>query len=101
MDLKNTVIGIELGSTRIKAAMIDGSFTPIASGSYEWENRLVNGIWTYGYDEIDKGVRGCFQSLKDDVKNKFNLDINTTGAIGISAMMHGYIPFDKNDVPLV
>ena len=96
MDLRKTVIGIELGSTRIKAVMTDTSFKPIASGDFEWENRLENGIWTYHYDEIVTGLQTCFSRLKDDVRQKFGTELTTTGAIGISAMMHGYIPTDKN-----
>ncbi len=96
MDLKNTVIGIELGSTRIKAVMIDSSFRPVASGDFEWENRLENGVWTYHYDEVETGLQTCFKNLKADVKAKFGTDLTTTGAIGISAMMHGYIPTDRN-----
>ncbi|MBP5163441.1 MAG: ATPase, partial [Spirochaetales bacterium] len=96
MDLRKTVIGIELGSTRIKAVMIDTSFKPIASGDFEWENRIENGIWTYHYDEVVTGLQTCFARLKDDVKRKFGTDLTTTGAIGISAMMHGYIPTDKS-----
>ena len=96
MDLKKTVIGIELGSTRIKAVMTDMSFKPLASGDFEWENRLEDGIWTYHYDEVVTGLQTCFSRLKEDVRGKFGIDLNTTGAIGISAMMHGYIPTDKN-----
>ncbi len=96
MDLKKTVIGIELGSTRIKAVMIDDTFKPVASGDFEWENRLENGIWTYHYDEIIPGLRTCFSNLKKDVMDKFKVKLTTTGAIGISGMMHGYIPTDRN-----
>lgn len=101
MDLKKTVIGIELGSTRIKAVMVDQNFKSIASGDFEWENRLENGIWTYHYDEVETGLRTCFVRLCSDVKAKFGVELTTTGAIGISAMMHGYIPTDKNWKPLV
>lgn len=83
MDLKNTVIGIEFGSTRIKAVMIDSQFRPVASGDFEWENRLENGIWTYHYDEIEKGLQTCFARLKEDVKAKLGVSLTTTGAIGI------------------
>ena len=100
MNLKETVIGIELGSTRIKAVMLDKNHMPIASGSFDWENRLENGIWTYHYDEVLSGLKACFASLKKDVKDKFGITLNTTGAIGISAMMHGYIPSDENYTPL-
>lgn len=96
MNLKATTIGIELGSTRIKAVLIDKSHKPIASGSYDWENQLVNGIWTYSLAEVDKGVRACFKSLKQDFYKNTGLELTTTGAIGVSGMMHGYLPFDKD-----
>lgn len=96
MDLKKTVIGIELGSTRIKAVMLDQNHNPIASGSFDWENRLENGIWTYHYDEVETGIQACFADLKKDVQEKLGVKLTTAGAIGISAMMHGYIPTDKD-----
>jgi len=95
MNLKNTVIGIELGSTRIKAVMVDENHMPIASGSFEWENQLHDGIWTYPMELVHKGIRSCYADLKQDVKNRFGVELETTGAIGISAMMHGYLPFDS------
>lgn len=100
MNLKSTVIGIELGSTRIKAVMLDAEHNPIASGSFDWENRLENGIWTYHYDEVEKGLQACFANLKQDVLKKSGIKLTTTGVIGISAMMHGYIPTDNNFKPL-
>ena len=96
MELKNTVLGIELGSTRIKAVLIDEKHLPIASGSFEWENQLVDGIWTYSMDAVHTGLRSCFADLQADVKAKFGQELNTVGAIGVSAMMHGYLPFDKD-----
>ena len=96
MDLTKTVLGIELGSTRIKAVLIDEQHHPIASGDYEWENRLVNGIWTYSMESIHTGLITCFSSLKADVKAKFGTELTTVGAIGVSAMMHGYLPFDRD-----
>ena len=95
MDLKKTVLGIELGSTRIKAVLIDEKHIPVASGDYEWENRLVNGVWTYPMDAVHAGLQTCFANLKADVRKKFGLELTTVGAIGVSAMMHGYLPFDK------
>jgi sugar (pentulose or hexulose) kinase len=94
MDLKNTALGIELGSTRIKAVLIDEKHVPIASGDYEWENQLVNGIWTYSMDAVRTGIQTCVANLKADVKGKYGVDLTTVGAIGVSAMMHGYLPFD-------
>ena len=96
MDLKKTALGIELGSTRIKAVLIDENFLPIASGDYEWENQLVNGVWTYSMDAVHTGLRSCFAALKADVKEKYGLELTEVGAIGVSAMMHGYLPFDRD-----
>ena len=96
MDLSKTILGIELGSTRIKAVLIDEKHRPIASGDFEWENQLVNGIWTYAMDTVHAGLQACFAALKDDVKAKFGVELTTVGALGVSAMMHGYLPFDKD-----
>ena len=96
MDLTKTVLGIELGSTRIKAVLIDQQHRPVASGDYEWENRLVNGIWTYSMESVNTGLRACVKALKEDLKEEFGLELTTVGAIGVSAMMHGYLPFDKD-----
>ena len=100
LNLKETAIGLEFGSTRIKAVLIDKSHTPLASGSHEWENRLINGIWTYTLDDIISGMQDCFADLAADVKQKFGIDLTTTGAMGISAMMHGYLPTDAEGQPL-
>ena len=94
IDLEKTVLGIELGSTRIKAVLIDGDHIPIASGDHEWENRLVDGVWTYSMEDIHTGLRACFADLKRDVMEKFGVRLTAVGAIGVSAMMHGYLPFD-------
>ena len=96
MDLTKTALGIELGSTRIKAVLIDENHIPVASGDYEWENQLVNGVWTYSMDAVHIGVRTCFARLRADVTARFGVDLTTVGAIGVSAMMHGYLPFDKD-----
>ena len=97
LDLKETVIGIELGSTRIKSVLLGRDHSILASGSFMWENSFVNGIWTYSLDEVKTGLQACFADLKKDVREKYGVKLNTTGAIGISAMMHGYLPFDKED----
>ena len=94
MELKNTVLGIELGSTRIKAVLIDERHVPIASGDFEWENQLINGVWTYSMDMVHTGLQTCFARLCEDVKAKYGAELTTVGAIGVSAMMHGYLPFD-------
>ena len=96
MNLKNTALGIELGSTRIKAVLIDENHIPIASGSHEWENQLVEGIWTYSMEAVTAGIQDCYGDLKRDVKEKYGITLTEVGAIGVSAMMHGYLPFDKD-----
>ena len=96
MDLTKTALGIELGSTRIKAVLIDDRHLPVASGDFEWENRYVDGIWTYPMELVHSGVQSCFASLKADVREKYGVELTTVGAIGVSAMMHGYLPFDMD-----
>ncbi len=96
-----TFLGIELGSTRIKATLTDDTFTPAASGSYEWENRLENGFWTYSLDDIHSGIRGCYADLKKDVSEKYGVTLQTIGAAGVSAMMHGYMAFGADGRLLV
>lgn len=95
------VLGIELGSTRIKAVLIDENHTPIASGDHEWENRLENGNWTYSLEDIWAGLRHSYQNLAADVQNKYGVTIKKIGSIGFSAMMHGYMAFDKEGELLV
>jgi len=94
---EKTYLGIEFGSTRIKAVLIDDTYSPVATGVYDWENRFENGYWTYSIDDIHKGMQGCYASLKENIKQKFGVTLTTVGAIGISGMMHGYLPFDKED----
>ena len=96
-----TALGIELGSTRIKAVLIDENNIPIASGGHDWENRLEDGVWTYHLDDVWRGLQNCFRSLADDVQNRYGLNLATVGAIGISAMMHGYLAFDNANNQLV
>ncbi len=95
LESGRTVLGLELGSTRIKAVLIDEAHTPIASGDYEWENRLENGYWTYSLDDIWTGLRGCYRALAADVMQKYGVSLKKIGAIGFSAMMHGYLAFDS------
>ena len=94
-------LGIELGSTRIKATLIDDTFAPIASGAHDWENRLKNGYWTYSLEDIHGGLRSCYADLKKKVSEKYGVKLENIGAIGLSAMMHGYMAFDKDDNLLV
>ena len=96
MDFSKTILGIELGSTRIKGVLIDESHQVIASGSYGWENKLENGVWTYELADAVKGVQACYAELKADAEAKFGKPLTTLGGIGISGMMHGYLVFDKN-----
>ena len=96
-----TSLGIEFGSTRIKAVLIDAKGTPLASGSFEWENQYVDGIWTYSMDDVWKGLADCYQDLAADVKKQYDVEIEKIGSIGFSAMMHGYLAFDKDDNLLV
>lgn len=89
-------LGIEFGSTRIKAVLIDNDFNPIATGSHDWENKLVNGIWTYSLDDVWKGLQDAYSRLNDDVFKRYGVKIKKLSSIGFSAMMHGYLPFDEN-----
>lgn len=89
-------VGIELGSTRIKAVMIGDDFATIATGAHDWENRLENGYWTYSLDDVERGVRDAYAKLAADVKAKYGVSVTRLGALGISGMMHGYLPFDAD-----
>ena len=101
MDARRTiesgkaVLGIEFGSTRIKAVLVDEDHVPIAQGSHEWENQLVDGLWTYSNETIWFGLQDCYADLRSDVRKRYDVEIEHLAAIGISAMMHGYMPFDK------
>ena len=88
------VLGIEFGSTRIKAVLVDETNAPIASGSHEWENQLVDGIWTYSLDAIWSGLQDCYRDMTEDVKAKYGVEVTSLAGIGFSAMMHGYMPFN-------
>lgn len=107
MDVKamiaegKTYLGIEFGSTRIKAVMVDEKGTPLAAGSHEWENRYENGVWTYSLDDIWSGLQDCYQDLLEDVKKQYSVDVASFSAMGFSAMMHGYLAFDKDGKLLV
>ena len=95
------ILGIELGSTRIKSILIDENTTVIAQGSYEWENQLVDGLWSYSLEDVETGLQTSFTNLANDYKLKFGEMLTEVSAIGISAMMHGYLSFDKSDALLV
>lgn len=96
-----TALGIELGSTRIKAVLVDANHTPIASGSYEWENQLENGIWTYSEEAIWQGLQASYKNMVEEVETKYDVTLERIGAIGFSAMMHGYMAFNKEEKLLV
>lgn len=96
-----TALGIELGSTRIKAVLIDSENAPVASGSYEWENQLENGIWTYSLESIWTGLQAAYRDMAGQVKAQYGITLEKIGAIGFSAMMHGYMAFDGRGELLV
>jgi len=90
-----TALGVELGSTRIKAVLVNDDCETLATSSFEWENQLEDGIWTYAMSEAWQGIQTCFKELAADVKSRYHVSLTQIGSIGISAMMHGYLPFDK------
>ncbi|MDQ0231674.1 xylulokinase [Metabacillus malikii] len=96
-----TALGIELGSTRIKAVLIGENNEPIASGSHDWENSYVNNVWTYSIEEVWKGIQTSYQAMANDVKQQYGVTLQTIGSIGFSAMMHGYMAFDQSGELLV
>ncbi len=107
VDLKEAItkgetsLGIEFGSTRIKAVLIDRRFETIASGSYEWENQLKDGFWTYNQKDIIKGLQTAYREMKQEVERNYGVTLRTVGSIGFSAMMHGYMAFDSTGELLV
>lgn len=90
------VLGLELGSTRIKCVLIGEDHAPIASGDHTWENRLENGVWTYHMDDVWAGIQDAYAALKADVESRYGVKLTHLAALGVSAMMHGYLPFDKD-----
>lgn len=101
IEAGKAILGIEFGSTRIKAVLIDRENKPIAQGSYSWENQLVDGLWTYSIEDIWKGLQDCYADLRADVRKQYDTEIETLAAIGISAMMHGYMAFNDKEEILV
>lgn len=107
MDIQEVILsgkaylGIEFGSTRIKAVLIDGQYTPIASGDHSWENRYENGVWTYHIDDVWVGLQDAYANLKADVAQKYGVKLAKVAAMGFSAMMHGYVALDGNGELLV
>ena len=101
IEAGEAILGIEFGSTRIKAVLIDPENKPIAQGSHTWENQLVNGLWTYSVDAVWYGLQDCYADLRTNVKNLYDTEIESLAAIGVSAMMHGYMAFNKKEEILV
>lgn len=95
IEAGNTSLGIEFGSTRIKAVLTGADNTPIAAGSHDWENRYENGYWTYSLDDIWTGLRLSYAAMADEVKKQYGISLSSIGSIGFSAMMHGYMPFNR------
>ena len=96
-----TVIGIEFGSTRIKAVLIGEDHTPLAAGIHDWQNELLDGVWTYSLQNVKTGLQECFADLMKNVEKTYSVRLEKAAGIGISAMMHGYLAFDDNDQQLV
>lgn len=101
IEAGKAILGIEFGSTRIKAVLIDEENNPIAQGSHTWENQLVDGLWTYSTEAIWYGLQDCYADLRRNVLKDYDTEIEILGAIGISAMMHGYMAFNDKDEILV
>ena len=101
IEAGRTALGIEFGSTRIKAVLVDETHNPIAMGTHDWENRLENHIWTYSLEDIWGGLQDCYASLVKDVRDKYGVTLTTIGSMGFSGMMHGYMPFDEKGELLV
>jgi len=96
-----TALGIEFGSTRIKAVLIGADHTPLATGGHEWENRYENGVWTYSLDDVWAGLQASYRDLCNAVQTQYNTSLQRIGAIGFSGMMHGYVALDQDDKLLV
>lgn len=96
-----TSLGMEFGSTRIKAVLVGEDNVPVASGAHDWENRLENGVWTYTLEDIWSGLQDCYASLAEEVREKYGEELTKIGSIGFSAMMHGYMAFDEKGELLV
>ena len=95
------VMGIEFGSTRIKAVLVDDDFKVIAQGAHDWENKLVDGVWSYSLEDVESGVRDAYAKCAADVELKYGVKLERLAALGISGMMHGYLPFDEGGNLLV
>jgi sugar (pentulose or hexulose) kinase len=101
LDSGRTALGIELGSTRIKAVLVGPGGSVVATGSHEWSNQFVDGLWTYDLDSVWTGLQDCYAQLAADVESRYGAPLSTVGALGVSAMMHGYLAFDRDGELLV
>src|SRR4051794_40162890 len=101
IEAGRSTLGMELGSTRIKAVLIGEDHTPLATGSHEWENRREGGLWTYRLEDVEAGLREAYRALAADVHAIHGVELTAVGAMGVSAMMHGYLAFDGDDRLLV
>src|SRR5215211_1162572 len=101
IETGKTALGVEFGSTRIKAVLIGEDHTPIASGSHDWENRHENGVWSYSLDDVWTGLQDSYRKLSSEVLEQYDLPLKTIGAIGFSGMMHGYMAFHQDGNLLV
>lgn len=95
-EQKSTSLGIELGSTRIKAVLAGPDGSVLASGAHDWENHFEGGYWTYPLAEVWDGIQDAYRNLAEDYRNTCGEPLTTVGTLGVSAMMHGYLPFDKD-----
>ncbi len=95
------VLGIEFGSTRIKAVLTGPDHEPLAVGGHRWENQLADNVWTYDLDEVMAGLRGAYAEMADSAEKAYGVRVRKLAGIGISAMMHGYLAFDEGDRLLV
>ena len=101
LNIEKAVLGVEFGSTRIKAVLLDDNHVQIASGAHDWENRFENGIWTYSMEDVWSGLQDAYAKLKKEVKERCGITLTKIGAMGFSAMMHGYMPFNDKDELMV
>ena len=101
IEAGEAVFGLELGSTRIKAVLIGENGAPLASGSFDWENRLENGVWTYRLEDVWHGIQESYKNLASAVREKYGVELKRLKSLGFSAMMHGYLAFDRDGALLV
>src|SRR4030095_6690004 len=91
-----TALGIEMGSTRIKAVLIGPDYAPLAVGSHDWENQFVDRVWAYHMEAVWSGLQDCYAALALDARRRYDVELSSVGALGVSAMMHGYLALDSD-----